>query len=41
MKIELKFDKSIDETKVVIYAKELNNDLSDLISKIQLLEKQT
>lgn len=41
MKIELKLDKTIDETKVVIYAKESNDDLRDLISKLQLLEKNT
>ncbi len=41
MKVELKLDKTIDETKVVIYAKELNNDLSDLINKLQILEKKT
>ncbi len=41
MKVELKLDKTIDETKVVVYAKELNNDLSDLINKLQLLEKKT
>lgn len=40
MKVELKLDKTIDETKVVIYAKELNNDLSDLVNKLQLLEKK-
>ncbi len=41
MKVELKLDETIDETKVVIYAKELNNDLSDLINKLQFLEKKT
>lgn len=41
MKIELKLDKTIGETKVVIYAKESNDDLRDLISKLQLLEKNT
>lgn len=41
MKVELKLDKTIDETKVVIYAKELNDDLSNLINKLELLEKDT
>lgn len=41
MKVELKLEETIDETKVVIYAKELNNDLKDLINKLQLLEKET
>ncbi len=40
MKVELKLDKTIDETKVVIYAKELNNDLEELINKLQFLEKK-
>lgn len=39
MKVELELDKTIDETKVIIYAKELNDDLKDLINKLQLLER--
>lgn len=39
MKVELKLDKELDETKVVIYAKELNNKLSNLINKLELFEK--
>jgi len=41
MKVELKLDTTIDETKIVIYAKELNEDVSEWISKLQLLEKKT
>ncbi len=40
MKVELKLDKEIEETKIVIYAKELNNNLSDLINKLQLLDEK-
>lgn len=40
MKVELKLHKNVEETKIVIYAKELNEDLSNLINKLQNLEKK-
>ena len=38
MKIELKIDKGIEENKIVIYAKELNDSISNLVNKLEKLE---
>lgn len=35
MKIELKVDKNIDETKVVIYAKEMNEEVKGIMNKLE------
>ena len=35
MKIEFKVDKNIDETKVVIYAKEMNEEVKNVVNKLE------
>ncbi|MBR0491435.1 MAG: LytTR family transcriptional regulator [Clostridia bacterium] len=35
MKIEFKIDKNIDETKVVIYAKEMNEEVKNIMNKLE------
>ena len=35
MKIEFEIDKNIDETKVVIYAKEMNEEVKKIINKLE------
>ena len=34
MKIEFEIDKNIDETKVVIYAKEMNEEVKSVMNKL-------
>lgn len=35
MKVELKIDKELDETKIVVYAKELTEDIVNFVNKFQ------
>ena len=36
MKVELKLDENVEETKIVVYAKELNEDITTLINKLNI-----
>ena len=41
MDIEIKIDEQISEPKIVIYAKQIDKDLSEIIDNISIIDKKT